>query len=163
MNQEQPCPGWLEAIAGYMDGALAPGEEQRVHGHLRGCPGCAKHLIDLVPVIQALKAMPAPAPGRDLWPEIASSLAADPAFKRGGVVTIFRKLPKPALGWAAAGVAFVAIGSGVFAGWLAPEPVPVADTDTYWHQHQLHEHVEGLPTLYAPELSAIEASYQLDE
>lgn len=163
MNQEQPCSGWLEAIAGYMDGELAPAEEQRVHAHLRLCPGCAKHLIDLVPVVQALKALPAPPPGRETWARLEARLASEPAFKQSGVVTIFRKAPRPVVGWAAAGVAFVAIGAGLLSGLGRGEPVPVADTDTYWHQHQLYEHVEGLPTLYAPELSAIEASYQLDE
>jgi hypothetical protein len=41
--------------------------------------------------------------------------------------------------------------------------VPVADLDTYWHQHDAFDRDQGLPTRYAPDLGAVEASYHLEE
>lgn len=161
MKPDTPCQAWLEAISCYLDGVLDAAEEHRVHAHLRRCPACAEFLVDLVPVVRTLHCLPAPAPGCDPWAAIAAELAADPAFagRRWRLI----RFPRPMVGWAAAGVVAVVVGA---AGWqiLMPAAQPaVADTDMYWHQHQLFSHEEGVPTLYAPELSAIEASYHLDD
>ena len=157
MSRQAPCAEWQDAISAYMDGALPVPEEQRVHAHLRQCPACAALLVDLVPVVQALHAMPAPRPGRDPWPAIARALQQDARFRSRRLIVF------PRAGWVAA--SFVAITAGSLAFMATQETAgggPVADVDVYWEQHEFFSHEEGLPTLFAPELSAIEASYRID-
>ena len=59
---EPGCEEWLDAVSAYVDGVLTVEEELRVHAHLRACAGCAQLLVDLIPVVQALHALPAPRP-----------------------------------------------------------------------------------------------------
>lgn len=156
MSRNPACEAWQEAISAYLDGALALDQELRVHAHLRTCGACSRFLVDLVPVVQAVRSLPAPKPPRDLWPALERQLAREALF-RGRSRPFFR----PAMGLAAAAV-MVAVGLG-YAGFQQATAVPVADVDMYWHQHGIFSREGGEPTLYAPEWSAIEASYQLDE
>jgi hypothetical protein len=80
----------LEALLELRDGAPAPA----VVEHVAACPECAAELERLRAVRAALCALPAPAPERDLWPEIAAAADAE----RGR-----RRLARA--GWLAAGVA----------------------------------------------------------
>ncbi|MNS04857.1 hypothetical protein D3C72_362450 [compost metagenome] len=161
MSQQEPCAAWQEAISGYLDGALPTTEEQSVHAHLRRCPACAEYLVDLVPVVQALHALPAPVPQRDLWPAIARQLKKDPAFgRRMAAITWLR--PRAA-GWVAASVLVITTGALAVATMQQSASAPTADVDMYWQQHELYSQDEGVPSLYAPGLNAIEATYQLDE
>lgn len=162
MSMAQPCEAWLTAISGYLDGVLSPQEEHEVHAHMHQCKPCAQYLVDLVPVVQFLHHMPAPAlPGRDCWPAIAAALREDPHFYRRNSFKLL--VSRPAVGWAAAGFMLLAVGSMSYMGYQQQASTPVADVDLYWHQHELFSQEEGVPSLYAPELNAIEASYQLDE
>jgi anti-sigma factor RsiW len=163
-GEHQGCPEWLEAVSAYLDGALAVDEEQRVHAHLRACPGCAETLVDLVPVVQTLRALPPVAPTRDLWPELSKQLRDDAAFREGARQAAWTAWSRPALG-AAAAVAAVVVGGGLtLVGYRNAEPpAPIADVDTYWQQHDAFDQDQGLPTRYAPDLGAIEASYDLDD
>lgn len=163
----QPCAAWLDDISAYLDGVLDMASEHRVHAHLRQCPACSEWLVDLVPVVKAMQLMPEPVPTSDPWPAIARSLASDARFRRRhwlpAPVRLMFSERKAAVGWAAAGVMFFAVGGMSYMSVMDAQRVPIADTDTYWHQHQLFTHEESVPTLYTPELRAIEASYQLDE
>jgi predicted anti-sigma-YlaC factor YlaD len=161
MSAVEPCAAWLEAISCYLDGVLTPPEEHAVHAHMHGCEPCAQYLVDLVPVVQMLQGLPAAQPSRDCWPAIAHALREDPHFyrRRGWRVLMGR----PAVGWAAAGVMLFAITSVSYMGYQQQASIPVADMNLYWHQHELFSQEEGVPSLYTPELNAIEASYQLDE
>jgi anti-sigma factor RsiW len=160
MSQQAPCAAWLEAISGYLDGALAGPEEHQVHAHLRQCPACAEYLVDLVPVVQALHALPAPTPTRDPWPVLARALRQDPRYARRPLLVSLQ--PRTA-GWVAAGVLFLATSSLAMLNYQQSTLAPTADLDMYWQQHEIYSHDEGVPSLYAPELNAIEATYQLDE
>lgn len=158
MSRQEPCATWLEAISAYLDGALAPGEEQKVHQHLRACPPCAEFLVDLVPVVQTLHALPAPVPSGDPWLAIARELRHDPVFFRRRA---FLRLEPKHVGWVAAGVLFLATGSMAFLGYQQNAATPTADMDMYWQQHELFTHEDGVPSLYAPEYNAVEAGYHL--
>lgn len=159
MSRQAPCAAWLEAISAYLDGALPGDEEHRVHAHLRACPACSEFLVDLVPVVQALHALPAPVPPGDPWPAIARQLRHDPTFFRRR--TLFRLQPRAA-GWAAAGFLVIATTSLAVIGIQQSAATPTADVDMYWQQHEFYSHEEGVPSLYAPELNAVEASYQIE-
>jgi anti-sigma factor RsiW len=159
VSRQAPCAAWLEAISAYLDGALISTEEQRVHAHMRQCPGCAEFLVDLVPVVQALHALPKPVPRTDPWPEISRQLRRDPAFYRRRF--LLRVEPRVA-GWAAAGFLFLATGSMAAISYQQSASAPTADVDMYWQQHEFYSQEQGVPSLYAPELNAVEASYQIE-
>ena len=158
MSAHPACDDWLEAISGYLDGELDRETVHRVHAHLRTCPGCSELLIDLVPLQRLLREWPAPEPPRDIWPAIAQALRDEPRYASSVLV---RWPNRKAMGWAVASVAVLALGTVVVAGLHTGPKTHIADVDLYWHQHELYAHEQGEPTLYAPELSAIEASYRL--
>jgi anti-sigma factor RsiW len=162
LNPQDVCPDWLEEISAYLDGELAAAEEHRVHAHLRRCQACADHLVDLVPVVQALRALPPIVPAHDPWLAIARELRQEPLFYRRRALLRLHRLPRPILGAAAAAAAAVVV-SISYAGYQQATPPPVADLDMYYHQHDLYTHQDGVPSLYAPEFNAVKASYQLDE
>ena len=150
------CLDWQEAIAAYLDGELAPIEEQRVHAHLRSCKACSEALIDLVPLVQALRSAPKALPPRDLWPRILAELRQDPGFSRR---LAFRTRRRMAFGATAAAAAVVCMAT------LGQRWAPAAshaDIDTYWHEHALYSQAAGVPGMYAPSLHAVQSSYELD-
>jgi anti-sigma factor RsiW len=159
VSRQEPCSAWIENISAYLDGALAGAEEQLVHAHLRACAACAEFLVDLVPVVQALQALPAPVPTSDPWPAIAFALRTEGHFRPRGA--ILRLAPRQ-MGWVAAGVLFLATGSMAFLGYQQSAAVPTADVDMYWSQHEMFSHEDGMPSNYAPEFNAIQANYHIE-
>lgn len=151
-----PCEDWLEAISSLLDGQIALETQQRVHAHLRQCAGCAAYMVDLVPLVETLRTLPAPAPARDPWRAIAVELRREPRFARRAWWRDGNRL-----GWAAAAVV-ISVSSAVAVGVHQRTSVPVADLNMYWHQHDIYARQDGVPSLYAPEFSALKASYHLD-
>lgn len=164
MNDQKGCQEWLESISAYLDGALAPDEEQKVHAHLRSCPGCAEELVDLVPLVQTLRGLPPVLPTRDLWPDLQRELRSDLSFRHGARRRSAAAWAKPAMG-AAAAITLTLVGGAltVFGARPTAPAVPVADLDTYWQQHDAFDRDQGLPTRYAPDLDAVAASYDVDD
>jgi anti-sigma factor RsiW len=156
--ENDTCASWQEAISAYLDGELPPSEEHRVHAHLRSCGACAEALIDLVPIVQALRGAPMATPTRDLWPHISAELRHDPIFLSR---RLRPRVPKQ-FGWAVAAATLVLVG-GVAT--LEHHPAPlghVADIDTYWQAHALDVQDEGVPGSDTSALHAVQASYDLD-
>jgi anti-sigma factor RsiW len=154
----EPCEAWQDQISAYLDGELPPHEEHAVHAHLRACASCAEALVDLVPLVQAIRNVPPHEPPRDLWPRLAAELRHDPRF-------FARRLPLPRreLGWVAAALLIVVGGAAVMQHQAPAEPPRVADVDTYWHQHAIYSHDQGVPGLYAPALNLVQDGYDLDQ
>jgi anti-sigma factor RsiW len=155
-----PCPQWQDQISAYLDGELPPGEEHAVHAHLRACATCAEALVDLVPLVQALRALPDHKPATDLWPRIAGELRHDPRFFAR---RLRPRLPRRELGWVAAALLVVVGAATTLQRQAPPEPPAVADVDTYWHQHAIFSHDQGVPGLYAPALHVVQTGYDLDQ
>jgi anti-sigma factor RsiW len=156
----EPCEAWQDQIHAYLDGELPPHEEHAVHAHLRACPTCAEALVDLVPLVQAIRNVPAHEPPRDLWPRLAAELRHDPRF----FARRFRpRVGVGGLGWAAAAVVLVVGAAATFQRQGPAEPPRVADVDTYWHQHAIYSHDQGVPGLYAPALHVVQDGYDLDQ
>ena len=150
------CPQWEEDIAAYLDGELSPIDEQRVHAHLRGCAACSDALVDLVPLVQTLRNAPRLMPQRDLWPRIAAELKHEPRFAR-------KLLPRGRHEWGWTAAAVVVLAGAIALTVMSPaEAERHADVDTYWHEHALYSHDQGMPGMDAPSLHAVQASYNLD-
>ena len=144
-NEMKGCADWLESISAYLDGALAPDEEQRVHAHLRGCPGCAEELVDLVPLVQTIRGLPPVPPPRDLWPDLQRELKSDLSFRNGARRQAAAGWAGPALG-AAVAVTMVGGAVAMVGGKPAQPAVPVAELETYWHQHEAFDREQSLAT-----------------
>lgn len=157
------CEAWLEAISAYLDGSLTSEEERAVQAHLHHCGACADMLIDWVPMIQALRALPEPTPQRDLWQAIAEELRHEPPAPRR--LRLPEQLSRHWPGVAVAASVLILLWSGGLA-WLSDgvwgPPVPVADLDTYWHQHDAFDLEESLTSRFGPAVDTVEASYGLD-
>lgn len=52
--KEIRCSEFVELVTAFLDGALAPGTEGRVGGHLATCPGCAPYLDQFRRTIEVL-------------------------------------------------------------------------------------------------------------
>lgn len=162
MHDAPGCDAWLEPISAYLDGMLSVEEELRVHAHLRACPRCSELLIDMLPVLQALRTLPTPVPDAHAWEAIAEALLGDARSlrPRAGWWVAWRR---PLVGVAvAAGVVAVVGGLQWAQTRLSSPPVPVADIDTYWHAHDAFDQDQGLPGALGPGLEAVESSYELD-
>ena len=61
-----------------------------------------------------------------------------------------------------AGAVFLATGSMAAISYQQSASAPTADVDMYWQQHEFYSQEQGVPSLYAPELNAVEASYQIE-
>jgi predicted anti-sigma-YlaC factor YlaD len=62
------CDEFVELVTAYLDGALSPGDEQRVLEHLDLCDGCSTYLDQIRTTIAAVGELPAeepPTPGRE--------------------------------------------------------------------------------------------------
>lgn len=154
------CPEWLEPLSAYFDNALDVVGEQRLHAHVRHCPACGELFMRWVPMLQTLRHTPAPGrPARDCWAEISFVLRRE-GYGEARLLS-WRRLSRPAIGWIAAAVVVTSGTLAVVA--TNGHSEPVADLDLYYHQHDLYTHEQGMPSLYAPEYSAVKASYQLDE
>ncbi|MEB3222469.1 MAG: zf-HC2 domain-containing protein [Candidatus Sericytochromatia bacterium] len=161
MRASPPCESWLEPISAYLDGMLSVEEEQRVQAHLRACTRCTALLIDLLPVLQALRTLPTPPPGARTWEAIAMQLGGG-ARPPSAVSRWARAWRRPLVGVAVAAGVLALVGGlqRLGATWLAPA-VPVADVDTYWQVHDAFEHDQGLPGALGQGVRAIETGYDL--
>lgn len=71
------CDDVRARLDDYLDGALRPGERRVVVAHLDDCPSCRAELDELQGLLRRLGSLADEIePPRDLWPEIASRLAA---------------------------------------------------------------------------------------
>ena len=80
------CRELVELLGDYLEGTLAPGAEQELEDHLRGCRGCSALLDQLGDTVGLLGSAPlAATPPDELPDDVRAALAA--AFdelRRGG-------------------------------------------------------------------------------
>jgi anti-sigma factor RsiW len=110
---------WTERLSEYLDGGLAPDEQEMIECHLAHCEACTAVLTDLKRVAGRARALDDHEPEADLWPAIAARIGVTtPA-------TGVKALPRRRAGrrWsftmtelAAAGVALMVASGG--AAWL---------------------------------------------
>jgi anti-sigma factor RsiW len=124
---------WTNRLSEYLDGELPDGERVALESHLQSCGECSALVMDLRRVIRRARLLPAPTPGRDLWPGIASRIGATPPVSAPIDLTSRRREARrwsfslPQL--AAAGIALVALSGGtvwMLRGPAAPAARPIA-------------------------------------
>ncbi len=79
-------PGQLLA---YVEQRLSPEARARMAAHLAGCAACRREADNLVPVVEALRAMPealsrAPGRARNRWPAVWDRVQHEGRVRRGG-------------------------------------------------------------------------------
>jgi len=52
---EMACVELVELVTEYLEGALSPGERERIVHHLSGCEGCRAHLEQVRTVVTAAR------------------------------------------------------------------------------------------------------------
>ena len=114
---------WMNRLSDYLDGELDDGERVALEAHLQTCSDCAEVVADLRRVVYRARTLPAEAPGRDLWPEIATRIGASAVGPTRPVDLAARRQRRwsfslPQL--AAAGIALMALSGGTV--WLARSP-----------------------------------------
>ena len=57
-EREMACRELVEAITGYLEGALSPADEARFEAHLEACSGCRMYLGQFRATIAALGELP---------------------------------------------------------------------------------------------------------
>jgi anti-sigma factor RsiW len=62
-------------LSAYIDGALAPGAQAAVRGHLDACALCRAHVAQLRATIALVQALPGPVPSRRLVPRLTAAPA----------------------------------------------------------------------------------------
>ena len=111
---------WTDRLSDYLNGDVSPRERVELDEHLAECEACRNVLDGLREVVARARALPAPAPERDLWPGIAEAIAeagereaedgviALPTPRAGGARTLRRGvlLSPPQLAAAAVTLAF---------------------------------------------------------
>lgn len=96
-----------ELLSAYLDGELAPSEQERVVAHLESCAGCRMDLADLQAARAAVRALPIlDAPS---WLQPADTTPLELARRH------------PAASFATAAAAILALAIGL-ASWFAPPP-----------------------------------------
>lgn len=104
------CPPY-EELSAYADHGLKPRAQARLAAHVQGCSRCQQQLQALQAMHQSLQALPSPALGFDLGARLNDQLLAGLGRNRPP--------PRPVwTGWAPAGLAVVAMASGVWLGGL---------------------------------------------
>jgi hypothetical protein len=112
----------LELLSVYLDGELSAAARSEVEAHLRGCPGCARHLEELAAVDAAARELPVPAP-----PGYFDAL---PARVRARLPAPRRRTP-PVWAWAAAaGLALAALAPLLFRQTASPLPEAAPTEET---------------------------------
>lgn len=116
---------WTDRLSEYLDGALPESEQAAVESHLRTCADCTAVLADLRRVVRRARLLRGQAPPRDLWPGIASRIAAT-RVQGGGPVDLSSRR-KDRRRWtftlpqlAAAGIALMTVSGGAV--WLLRNP-----------------------------------------
>ncbi len=121
---------WMERLSEYLDGELPEAERAALETHLATCSDCPVVLADLRRVAARVRSMAVQAPGRDLWPGIASRIGATPLRAR----PIGRRWSFSLPQLAAAAVALMTLSGGAV--WLtrsnvsAPATVPIAASES---------------------------------
>ncbi|GBD33600.1 hypothetical protein HRbin33_02595 [bacterium HR33] len=114
---------WTDRLSEYLDGELSPEETAQLERHLPECENCRVLLGELRAVVERARALEASPPARDLWPGIAGRIGLAPAAGAGGGAGATRRGVFVSLPALAAGVAAIAVLSGVAVWKLAvPEP-----------------------------------------
>ena len=72
------CSEVVSRIDGYLDGRLRPEDAEALRNHLAECPACAEEADAVKDLRQRAARLPRSLdPRRDLWPEIATRIAAE--------------------------------------------------------------------------------------
>ena len=72
------CSEVVSRIDGYLDGRLRPEDEEALRNHIAECPACAEEADAVKELRQRAARLPRSLdPPRDLWPEIATRIAAE--------------------------------------------------------------------------------------
>ena len=120
------CDETRDRLDDYVDETLPEAELHEVELHLAACPGCAAEERALRAFLERASALPAEVqPGRDLWPEIASRIAAPRvvALRPPMPAALRRAWWTPGAGLAAAAAVVVALGATLARVWT-PAPSP---------------------------------------
>ena len=150
------CEEARDRLDDYVDGTLGVGEVHEVELHLASCPDCASEERALRALLARVAALPAEVgPERDLWPGIASRIAA--ARARPVVVRAFpRAWWTPAAGLAAAAAVVLALGATLTRVWSPPAREGSAGPGTAYEAAWTAD-----PTLIAAERQYARAAAQL--
>lgn len=76
------CAEWEDLIEKELDGALPPGDAERLAAHLNACTECRADLADGREVIGLLHSLPAPEVPSEAWPSVREALARTQQRKR---------------------------------------------------------------------------------
>lgn len=132
---EREHEAWSERLSAYLSGDLDPSTAGLVEGHLRECPRCTEALAGLERVVGLARDAAELEPPRDLWPEIASSIASIPVGSDVEVIELptatERRPGRPVLSrpqLAAAAVLLVVLSAG--GGWWAASTMAVPEPPT---------------------------------
>ncbi len=72
------CSEVVSRIDGYLDGRLRPEDEEALRNHIAECPACAEEADAVKDLRRRAARLPRSLdPPRDLWPEIATRIAAE--------------------------------------------------------------------------------------
>jgi anti-sigma factor RsiW len=115
---------WTDRLSDYLDGELPDGERVALESHLQTCSECSAIVADLRRVVRRARTLKVRAPGRDLWPGIASQIGAAPVDSKETVDLASRR---PARRWsfslpqlAAASIALMTLSGGAV--WMLRTP-----------------------------------------
>ena len=65
---------FIDRLSEFVDGDLSPDERTRIEAHVRSCVECQAIVADLRTLAQASSRLPARAPDRDLWSDVATRI-----------------------------------------------------------------------------------------
>jgi len=72
------CSEVVSRIDGYLDGRLRPEDQEALRNHIAECPACAEEADAIKDLRRRVARLPRSLdPPRDLWPEIATRIAAE--------------------------------------------------------------------------------------
>jgi predicted anti-sigma-YlaC factor YlaD len=107
---------WTDRLSEYLDGTLAPPERTALESHLTSCAACAATLEELRRVVARAQRLEDRAPAADLWPGVAERIGLSTTVVDLGSRRARRRFSFTVPQLAAAGIAFLMLGSGV--AWL---------------------------------------------
>jgi hypothetical protein len=74
---------WTDRLSSYRDHELSPDERAQVDAHLAECATCRGVLAEIELIVLRAGALPELAPRHDLWPALATRIAAEPSPRAG--------------------------------------------------------------------------------
>jgi len=117
VSELRACAEYDENLSALLDGELSEEREAEVRGHVAACPHCAPRLEALRRVDRLLAAAPAPPLPSDLRARLGARIAAEPGRRQPRIRRPrLRRFGPPALGFAAAAAAALALYLGVRGG-----------------------------------------------